>query len=126
MSLAPHLLRRSPRLWALGLLAWLALALQAAVAVPAGHPAMHGGMAAMATMTLHDAAKTDAHPGAADCCGAPATAHCACPAACTAAVPTLPDGWMLAVLPPPSGPAAPPAGAAPQRFGSPPLRPPLA
>ncbi|HEU4670733.1 MAG TPA: hypothetical protein VFR91_08485 [Dyella sp.] len=127
MPFAPHLLRRSPRLWALGLLAWLALALQAAVALPAGAPVPHHGAGVMATAAMpHHPATTDAGSDAAGCCGTPAAAHCACPAACTAAVPTLPEGWMLAALPPPSGPVAAPSGAAPQRFPRPPLRPPMA
>lgn len=121
---APHLLRRSPRLWALGLLAWLALALQGGGVLAAVHPAMHGGMGTLAAAAMHHAATLDAHTGMPDCCGA-AGGHCACPANCTAALPILPDSAVLAPLPPSGSPAGSAAGTAPRRFGSPPLRPPL-
>lgn len=126
MLLAPHLLRRSSRLWVLGLLGWLALALQGAVALPAVHPAIHGGMDAMAAAVVPHSAEMGVHPDTSDCCAAAgAAAHCACPATCTAVMPILPEGWILAALPPPVGPAGSPAGTAPHRFGSPPLRPPM-
>ncbi len=123
----PHLLRRSPRLWALGLLAWLALALQGAGVLSAAHPVMRGGMATSVAAAMHPHHPvTKYHAGASDCCGSGANAHCACPAPCTAAMPILPESWMLATLPPAGGPAGGPAAEAPHRFGSPPMRPPLA
>jgi len=126
MTAVARLPHRPPRLWAFGLLAWLALALQAVVALPAGHPTMHGAAAAV-PVGMQPMATMDGHHGQADCChGDQAPAHCDCPAACTVAVLTVPDRWILAPLPPASGPSNGPAPAALKRAAAPPLRPPLA
>lgn len=125
MRFAPHPFRRSPHLWVLVLLAWLGLGLQAVVALPVAPPGMQAPMPGMA-MTMHPPASNHAQPAANDCCGSPAAVHCACPAACTVAVPILSHGLALAVPPPQSGPSAADTPVAPKPVLRPPLRPPMA
>lgn len=114
--------RRSPRLWAMSLLAWLMLVVNAGMAAPAVVATAHAGMA-MASMA---SGMSTHHPSPApDCCGQPSMHHCDCPSMCAPALLPLPAMTMAASLPAPQL-AVPPVVAAPQRDDAPPLRPPLA
>jgi len=106
-------------------MAWLGLALQAAVALPFAPSAAQRPMPGMA-MAMHHPTTEQAPRDATDCCGTPAAVQCACPAGCTVAVPILAHGLMLAALPPQPGPTAVDAPLAPKPALRPPLRPPMA
>lgn len=114
--------RRSPRLWAMSLLAWLMLVFNAGMAAPAVAATAHADMA-MSTMT---SGMPTHHPSsAADCCGQPSMPHCDCPTMCAPALLPLPAMTMAASLPA-LRPGSPSIAIAPQRDDGPPLRPPLA
>lgn len=138
MTASPRQLARSTRLWALSVLAWLMLVVQAvpamatvpaAFAMPASMSmgmAMHG--AAAATACDHAAGGDAAATATADhdsCCGGASSPQCRCAAMSAPALLPLP-ALTMAANPPRVRIAGRPAPSAPRPPALPPLRPPQA
>jgi hypothetical protein len=124
----------------MSLLAWLMLVLNAAHAVPMAAMARAGHAAATSSMSMPAATTTGTacdHAGVGHgqapehfahsdhCCSAgTSSASCHCPTLCAPALLPVPD-LVFATLAPAGSPTRGAIGAAPQRPGRPPLRPPL-
>jgi len=123
MTVAPRQLRRSARLWALGLLAWLVL--NGLPVMPTGHAMAMGSMGhASHAVAMAQAGMAD-HPEGDACCGSHGQVSCHCPAPCVAAALPSVVAWTVVTRWPSAGPYPAATGRAPHRDDGPPLRPPL-
>jgi hypothetical protein len=132
MTFSLHLLARSRRLRAMGVLAWLMLVINSLAAAPMGMTgaphshAMHATVAAASEHCHHHAAVKASRSSCDDqagCCGGMAGHACTCAAMCSTAVPPA-AAVVLTSATITVGYAMPLPSSAPSLNAAPPLRPP--